>query len=139
MDVLLLCIVLFVVCIYIFYSVYSASPYSFGLDSGSFREGLETAESSASSSSNGIAGNAAAYGANIKTQSVKAQDALLISKYRADYETVIVNMDELVDNLMLKVALTIDSSKPQEALGKLVILNQSKAALNNVMKFIDKS
>jgi hypothetical protein len=64
---------------------------------------------------------------------------VLISKYRTDYETVIINLSDLVDNLMLQTALTIDQSKPHDGLAKLVGLNNAKAALNNVMKFIDKT
>ena len=104
------------------------------------REGLETVEETATTpSSGGLAGNAAAYGANIKAQAIKLQDTVLISKYRADYENVIINLDDLVNNLMLQTALTIDQSKPQNGLAKLVGLNNAKAALNNVMKFIDKT
>ena len=88
---------------------------------------------------NGVAGNAASYGASLKAATIKQQDMLLISKYRSDYETVILNLDDLVNSLMLDVALKVDTSKPYEALSKLSELNQSKAALNNVMKFIDKS
>jgi hypothetical protein len=93
--------------------------------------------SSSSSSSNGVGGNAAGYGANIKSQVVKIQDTVLISKYRTDYENVIINMDDLVNNLMLETTLTIDQSKPQEGLAKLAGLNNAKIALNSVMKFID--
>jgi hypothetical protein len=100
-------------------------------DSGS------NSSSSSSSSSNGIGGNAAGYGANIKSQVVKIQDTILISKYRTDYENVIINMDDLVNNLMLETSLTIDQSKPQEGLAKLAGLNNAKIALNSVMKFID--
>jgi hypothetical protein len=95
--------------------------------------------STSTSTSNGIAGNAAAYGANLKAQSIKAQDSFLISKYRTDYENVIVNMDDLVNSLMLQTTLSVDPSSPQDSLGKLVMLNNAKAALNNVMKFIDKT
>jgi len=111
----------------------------------SIKEGLETASSStsssssSSSSSNGVAGNAAAYAANIKAQVIKLQDTTLISKYRSDYENVVINMDDLVNNLMLQVTLNVDQSKPESSLAKLAQLNQAKAALNNVMKFIDKS
>jgi hypothetical protein len=109
----------------------------------SVKEGLETASSStstsSSSSSNGVAGNAAAYAANIKAQVIKLQDTTLISKYRSDYENVVINMDDLVNNLMLQVTLNVDQSKPEASLAKLAQLNQAKAALNNVMKFIDKS
>jgi hypothetical protein len=109
------------------------------------KEGLETASSSNSNStsttsnSNGVAGNAAAYAANIKAQVIKIQDTTLISKYRSDYENVVINMDDLVNNLMLQTTLNIDQSKPEASLAKLAQLNQAKAALNNVMKFIDKN
>jgi hypothetical protein len=103
------------------------------------KEGLETETTSTSTSSNGVAGGAAAYGANIKAQVIKLQDITLISKYRADYENVVINMDDLVNNLMLQVTLNIDHSKPEVGLEKLAKLNQAKAALNSVMKFIDKT
>ena len=100
------------------------------------KEGLENAEVP---SNGGLAGSAAAYGANIKAQAIKLQDIVLISKYRTDYENVIINLDDLVNNLMLQTALTIDQSKPHDGLAKLVGLNNAKAALNSVMKFIDKT
>ena len=105
------------------------------------KEGLETTTTTTSTSStnNGVAGGAAAYGANIKTQVIKLQDTTLISKYRADYENVVINMDDLVNNLMLQVTLNVDQSKPEASLAKLAQLNQAKAALNSVMKFIDKT
>ena len=104
------------------------------------KEGLETSSKSTSSSeSNGVAGNAAAYAANIKAQAIKLQDTTLISKYRNDYENVIINLDDLVNNLMLQVSLNIDQSKPEAGLAKLAQLNLTKAALNSVMKFIDKT
>ena len=69
----------------------------------------------------------------------KASKGFLISKYRSDYETIVLNLDDLVNNLMLGAALNVNPKKPHEALVKLAELNQSKTALNNVMKFIDKS
>lgn len=104
-------------------------------------EGLTTTNSNTttSSSTNGVAGNAANYAAQIKAQSIKLHDSLLISKYRKDYETTIISLDELVDNLMLQTVLSVDKSKPEVSLDKLVKLNQSKTALNNVMKFIDSA
>ena len=113
-------------------------------DKMSFKEGMTSDTSSSSdtigsSSENGIAGNAATYGANIKSQTIKMQDTLLISKYRSDYETAILNLDDLVNNLMLKTALTVDKDKPQQSLISLSQLQQSKVALNTIMKFIDSS
>ena len=107
------------------------------------KEGLEVSSldtsSLSSTTSSGVAGGAAAYGANIKAQVIKLQDTTLISKYRADYENVVINMDDLVNNLMLQITLNIDHSKPEVGLEKLAKLNQAKAALNSVMKFIDKT
>ncbi len=107
-----------------------------------FKEGMtdaSTSETIGSSSANGIAGNAAAYAANIKSQVIKLQDTMLISKYRSDYETAILNLDDLVNNLMLKTALSVDQDKPQQSLMTLSQLQQSKVALNGIMKFIDSS
>jgi hypothetical protein len=112
-------------------------------DKMTFKEGMTDSSSSSdtigSSSENGIAGNAATYGANIKSQTIKLQDTLLISKYRSDYETAILNLDDLVNNLMLKTALTVDKDKPNQSLIALSQLQQSKVALNTIMKFIDSS
>ena len=105
-----------------------------------FKEGLENNDSkTTSTTTNGVAGGAATYAANIKEKVIKIQDTTLISKYRADYENVVINMDDLVNNLMLQVTLNIDQSKPEASLAKLAQLNLAKGALNNVMKFIDKS
>jgi hypothetical protein len=105
-----------------------------------FKEGLTT-DSSANSTNatDGIAGNAAAYAATIKAETVKLQDTFLISKYRKDYENIILNLDDFINNLMLKTALTVDKNTPHPTLLKLSELNQAKVALNNVMKFVDSA
>jgi hypothetical protein len=128
-----------VVALSIFVIIYIFS----NLGSYSYMEGLENNQASTSGQNvdakNGIAGNAAAYGSNIKAQTVKLQDTLLISKYRSEYENAIINLDDMVNNLMLQTALTIKQTNPVEGLDKLVKLHQSKAALNSVMKFIDST
>jgi len=86
---------------------------------------------------NGIAGNAAAYAASLKAAGIKLQDSFLISKYRADYESAILNLDDLLNNLMLKTTLTVNQSNPVEAVEKLAKMQQAKVALNSVMKFVD--
>jgi hypothetical protein len=102
-------------------------------------EGMTDASGNAvTPTGNGIAGNAASYGAQIKAATIKLQDTFLISKYRSDYETVILNLDDLVDNLMLKTVLSIDTSNPGDSVKKLAEMSQAKLALNNVMKYVDK-
>ena len=101
------------------------------------KEGMTNSTSDISSSNNGIAGNAAGYGATIKAETVKMQDEFLISKYRKDYENIILNLDDYINFLMLKTSLSIDKSNPEQAISKLSEMNQAKLALNNVMKFVD--
>ena len=92
---------------------------------------------SVESTSNGIAGNAASYSAQIKEATIKLQDTFLISKYRSDYETIILNLDDFINNLMLKSALSFDKENPGASLSKLIELQQAKGAINGVMKFVD--
>ena len=92
---------------------------------------------SVSAPPNGIAGNAAAYAAALKSATIKSQDTFLISKYRSDYESAILNLDDLLSNLMLKTALTIDQNNPTQAIQNLSQMYQAKTALNDVMKFVD--
>ena len=101
-------------------------------------EGMtDASENEVTSSGNGIAGNAASYGAQIKVDTIKLQDAFLIAKYRSDYETVILNLDDFINNLMLKNTLSFDKENPTDSISKLVELQQAKVALNSVMKFVD--
>jgi len=106
-----------------------------------FKEGMtsDSTSSTIGSSNYGVAGSAASYGASIKAASIKLQDTTLISKYRKDYENVILNLDSLIDNLMLQTTLTIDTNNPLPSLSKISEMNQAKIALNNVMKFVDSS
>jgi hypothetical protein len=104
-------------------------------------EGLENAVTG-SSSSKGSAGNAASYAAEIKNEVVKLNDIMLISKYRSDYENVIINMDDYVNLLMLQSVVNMDTSATSADTNMSIInnlnsLNSVKGALNNVMKFVD--
>lgn len=106
----------------------------------SMKEGMTDATSTTTSSStNGIAGNAAGYGATIKSNVIKMQDTFLFNKYHDDYEKVILDLDDLINCLMLNVTLNVDINNPQASLSKLAELDRAKSALNNVMKFVDKS
>jgi len=103
-------------------------------------EGLETL-TPISSGEGGVAGNADSYASTIKSNTIKQQDTFLISKYRKSYETVILNLDDLINNLMLQTTLNIDSNgktdKVLESFKTLNTLSESKKALNQVMQFVD--
>jgi len=133
---------LFIVICFVVYLLYKNFNFNF---SQNYKEGM-TSDSSSSTSTpnvtppaNGVAGNAAAYGATLKASTIKLQDTFLITKYRSDYENAILNLDDLLNNLMLQTALNVDTSNPSAAVKKLADMNQAKVALNNVMKFVDAS
>jgi hypothetical protein len=111
-------------------------------------EGLTNNDGSGSSSSSsfssglGETGSASTYAANIKSQVVKLQDELLVSKYRKEYESSIINMDDYVGYLMIKQVLNINLSNDQkkviESINNLNILKNAKDSLNSAMTFLDK-
>ena len=112
------------------------------LNNNNYVEGMTTTtdvsgNQTATSTTNGVAGTAAAYAAQIKAQAIKIEDQLLITKYRTDYENVILNLNELVNDLMLQTALNVNQSDPQKSLVQLSQLQQAQGALNSTMKYID--
>jgi hypothetical protein len=129
-------VVVFVIFIYIIFSK-GFKPYRI--------EGLEnnTAETTPQSQApTGIAGNADTFATQIKMQATQLQDNLLISKYRKSYESIILNADDLLNNLMLETLLNIniaDKKNVLDGFNKLNTFSQSKGALNQIMKFVDAS
>jgi hypothetical protein len=122
---------LFIAILFVLYLVFKNFNYN-------FREGMTDASGNkVSAPQNGIAGNAASYSASLKSAVIKSQDTFLISKYRSDYESAILNLEDLINNLMLKTALSVDQSNPQQSLVQLAQLQQSLDALNSVMKYVD--
>jgi hypothetical protein len=105
-------------------------------------EGLTNADTSTTISSSGVAGSAESYSAGIKAKVVKLQDELLISKYRPDYEAIIINLDDYIGYLMLQQILNIkldgDIKTNIDYINSLNILKQAKESLNSTMTFLDK-
>jgi len=109
-------------------------------------EGLTNPDGTISQSaippSSGEAGTALSYASAIKAQVVKLQDELLIAKYRKDYESVIINLDDYLGYLMIKQSLNMkldgDIKSNIEAIDNLNILKNAKDSLNVTMTFLDK-
>jgi hypothetical protein len=101
-----------------------------------------TISSSATPPSSGEAGTAASYAAAMKAKVVKLQDEFLIAKYRKDYETAIINLDDYIGYLMIKQTLNMkldgDMKSNIEAVNNLNILKNAKDSLNATMTFLDK-
>ena len=133
-----------IVCFFIIYIVvkmfHLQSTVLEGLTNGS--DTTTTTTTNTVNPSSGEAGNASSYAAAIKAQVVKLQDELLVAKYRKDYETAIINLDDYIGYLMIKQALTLkldgDMKSNIEAINALNILKSSKESLNVTMTFLDK-
>jgi hypothetical protein len=107
---------------------------------------MSDSTSTTSSSANGIGGSAAQYNSTLKSEVVKMQDTLLLSKYRTEYENALLNLDDYLNLSMLKTALSIDLTseftpgKPNPNIALLTSLKtmgDAKASLNSTMKYID--
>lgn len=101
---------------------------------------IEGLENNKANTSNGIASNSQTYLTNIKNFNMKMKDQFNInnSEYRKNYEDIILNMDDLINNIMLKTTLSVDTNKPDETIMKLSDLSQARTSLNSVLKFLDK-
>jgi hypothetical protein len=98
--------------------------------------------SAVSTSGGGEAASAESYSSTLKNKVTQLQDTLLVSKYRKEYENIILNMDDYVSILMLRTTLSMDPNADDatsnlEKIKALNELNNSKSALNNVMKYVD--
>lgn len=137
MEDLLTIGIILVVSMYVIYYlvdkfVYTKSQYS-------IIEGLENQ----SSSTNNIAANAKPFADSLKSVAVSKVDALLIPKYRTDYENAIINTDDYINALMLEQLLKMDMTTESptnniDILTKISQLQSSKTALNSIMTFVDK-
>ena len=99
-------------------------------------EGLTNSDTSGES---GESGTASTYAANIKAQIVKLQDKLLITKYRKDYESAIINLDDYIGYLMIQQVLNMKLGNDMKTnIETINILKNSKESLNATMTFLDK-
>jgi len=105
--------------------------------SGNTTENKPKSSGNGKTVSNGMAGNAAEYAAALKANTINSLDTLMISKYRGDYESALINLDDTIDILMLETALNFNKEKPLDTFENLSKMHQAKIALNSVMKFVD--
>ena len=67
-----------------------------GMDSSS------TTTNTNNNETNGVAGNASSYSAKLKALNIQSTDTYLITKYRTDYENIIINLEEYKKVVMSK-------------------------------------
>jgi len=128
----------FVMCFFVFIGIVFVI-YMLSMIFKTGKEGLGTMNNSSSSSTNaGLTTNAKAFADNVTAEIVKMEDDIKINEYKNDYESIILSMDDLINNLMLQKVLNINTNSPTSDLADLVALNQAKDALSNVMTYVDK-
>jgi hypothetical protein len=130
MDENMLWIIVFLMVAVLFYMYFLKGRYYEGMEN-------KTSSTSVSTTANGLAGNAQSYAAGIQTLATGINDQLLITKYRSDYENVILSYDNLINSMMLQTLVSTNGSNPAENLKKIADLNAAKVALNSVMKYVD--
>ena len=140
-----------IVCFFIIYMVvkmfHLQTSVIEGLTNASETDSLDATSTTSTTStttnpSSGEAGNSSSYAAAIKAQTIKLQDELLVSKYRKDYESAIINLDDYIGYLMIKQSLNMksggDMKSNLDSIGALNILKSAKDSLNATMSFLDK-
>ena len=101
---------------------------------------LPSVMDSITTTTTGETASAASRSASIKANIIKLQDELLISKYRKDYESTIINLDDLIGTLMIQKVLNINTSSDglMSSLNDLNTLKSARDSLNVTMKFLDQ-
>jgi len=131
-----------IVCFFIIYMAMKMFQLQTKVIEGLTNSDGTTATTSSTAPSSGEAGTAASYAAAIKAQVVKLQDELLISKYRQEYESVIINLDDYIGYLMIQQTLNInpngDTQSIIAAITNLNTLKNAKDSLDSTMTFLDK-
>jgi hypothetical protein len=110
----------------------------------SFKEGLVSSSLTTTPTiTDGYGINAKTMATNIKSLSTALSDKLIVSKYRTDYENIIINMEDYINLLMINNVLTFNASSFSndddiiKYLNNLGSLKSSRDALNDVMKYLD--
>jgi len=110
----------------------------------SIKEGLVSSSLTTSPTvKDGYGINAKTMATNIKSLSTALSDKLIVSKYRTDYENIIINMEDYINLLMINNVLSFNASSFSsdddiiKYLNNLGSLKLSRDALNDVMKYLD--
>ena len=96
--------------------------------------------SSTVNGANGIAGNGPAILQNLKDQTNTIRERLNLTnpEYRKNTEDIILQLDEYLNYLGMQTILTINGNNAKNAINAVTAINNSRAALNSALKFLDK-
>jgi len=126
---------------FVFYKVFNLQLFFMK----SIKEGLVSSSLTSTTPiiTDGYGINAKTMATNIKSLSTALSDKLVVSKYRTDYENIIINMEDYINLLMINNVLSFNASSFSnddeiiKYLNNLGSLKSSRDALNDVMKYLD--
>jgi len=107
--------------------------------------GEETATAEGASNG-GEAAKAAEFNKLLKARIAGLQDKLLITKYRSEYENILLNLDVYMKLNMLQTALQIKPNQESEPgkpnpnmviFGALKAMSDARGTLNGIMTYLD--
>ena len=84
----------------------------------------------------GVGGTASTFNDELKAKLVLLQDELLISKYRTDYEDILMNMETYLNLMILKKTVNLNPETSDD----VITINNLYNLINSVgssIKFID--
>jgi len=101
-------------------------------------EGLTNEEGS--TSTNGISGNSEGYSSSLSNEIATLNDKLLVDKYKANYDNILLELEEVLKLRMLELALSINPNNVESSINDIQLMNDlSKAvtSLDLVQSFVD--
>jgi len=105
-------------------------------------EGATTMSNSGTTPTIGVGGSSSQYNTELKAKVTEMQDTLLIPKYRSEYENILLNLEDYINLSMLNISLHANTDIERigqniAVFNQLKIMNDAKASLNSIMKYLD--
>ena len=113
---------------------------------GAANMGDESTSAEGGASSNGEAAKAAEFNKLLKARIAGLQDKLLISKYRTEYENILLSLDDFMKLNMLQTALQIKPNQESEPgkpnpnmalFASMKAMSDARGTLNGIMTYLD--
>lgn len=136
MSDILLKLLVIVVIIFFLYISFSTSIVKEGLTNAT-----NSSTTTTTSDTNGLAGNASTYAANISSQVTKLNDALLVSKYNSDYKSVVNELQDYINAQALETILNITptdlaNNDISTTLQTLNTYSGAQTSLSNILTYL---
>lgn len=122
---------------------YVSSFFSYYNDEKPTKEGFSDSSSTPNQFLTGVGLNSEQYNANIKSKTKQIMEHLILSKYRSNYEKIILNLHDYANAEMLNMVLNGGNPSSEadhiDLIKNIGHIQQGKEALNEILKFMDNN